>query len=72
MSLLPYFCRLRVPYVGHIWKAVEKGYLEHLGSACCTDDMAEALRILTRNDSMGRQPLAGRGLRIVVRPSGPA
>ena len=28
-------------YVGYIRKAVEKGYLEHPGSACCTDDMFE-------------------------------
>ena len=28
-------------YVGYIRKALEKGYLEHPGSACCTDDMFE-------------------------------
>ena len=44
-SLLPYLCPLCVPwgggYVGYIRKALEKGYLEHPGSACCTDDMFE-------------------------------
>ena len=25
----------------YIWKALEKGYLEHPGPACCTDDMFE-------------------------------
>ena len=25
--------------MGYIRKALEKGYLEHPGSACCTDDM---------------------------------
>ena len=28
-------------YVGYIWRALEKGYLEHPGSACCTDNMSE-------------------------------
>ena len=28
-------------YVGYIRKALEKDYLEHPGSACCTDDMFE-------------------------------
>ena len=28
-------------YVGYIRKALEKGYLEHPGSACCTDNMFE-------------------------------
>ena len=28
-------------YVGYIRKALEKGYLEHAGSSCCTDDMFE-------------------------------
>ena len=28
-------------YVGYIRKALKKGYLEHLGSACCTDSMLE-------------------------------
>ena len=28
-------------YVGYIRKALEKGYLEHPGSACCTDGMLE-------------------------------
>ena len=27
--------------MGYIRKALEKGYLEHPGSACCTDDMFE-------------------------------
>ena len=27
--------------MGYIWKALKKGYLEHPGSACCTDDMFE-------------------------------
>ena len=27
--------------VGYIPKALEKGYLEHPGSGCCTDDMFE-------------------------------
>ena len=33
--------------MGYIRQALEKGYLEHLGSACCTDNMFE---ILKRND----------------------
>ena len=28
-------------YVGYIRKTLEKGYLEHPGSACCTDSMFE-------------------------------
>ena len=31
----------RGEYVGYIQKSLEKGYLEHPGSACCTDDMFE-------------------------------
>ena len=27
--------------MGYIRKALEKGYFEHPGSACCTDDMFE-------------------------------
>ena len=27
--------------MGYIWKTLEKGYFEHPGSACCTDDMFE-------------------------------
>ena len=27
----------------YIWKALEKGYSEHPGSVCCTDDMLEIL-----------------------------
>ena len=27
--------------MGYIRKALERGYLEHPGSACCTDDMFE-------------------------------
>ena len=41
-SFLPYLCPLGVPEVrvcGYIQKALEKGYLEHPGSACCPDDM---------------------------------
>ena len=46
VPLLPHLCPLSVPkggggYVGYIRKALEKGYLEHPGSACCTDDMFE-------------------------------
>ena len=29
--------------MGYIRKALEQGYLEHPGSACCTDDMFEVL-----------------------------
>ena len=44
LSLLPHLCPLCVPcggggYVGYIRKALEKGYSEHPGSACCTDNM---------------------------------
>ena len=46
VPLLPHLCPLSVPnrggrYVGYIRKALENGYLEHPGSACCTDDMFE-------------------------------
>ena len=44
MPLLPHLCPLSVPEVGvcgYIRKALEKGYLEHPGSACCTDEMLE-------------------------------
>ena len=44
VPLLPHFCHLSVPEVGvcgYIRKALEKGYLEHPGSACCTDDLFE-------------------------------
>ena len=44
VPLLLHLCPLSVPkggYVGYIRKALEKGYLEHPGSACCTDDMFE-------------------------------
>ena len=27
--------------MGYIWKAIETGYLEHPGSACCTNKMFE-------------------------------
>ena len=40
--LLPHMCMLSVPRgenVGYIRKALQTGYLEHLGSACCADDM---------------------------------
>ena len=46
-SLLHYLCPRSVlyggggGYVGYIWKALEKGYLEHHASACGTDDMFE-------------------------------
>ena len=48
-----YLCRMRqlggflgvgavvASFVGYIRKALEKGYLEHPGSACCTDGMFE-------------------------------
>ena len=44
LPLLPHLCPLSVPevgYVGYVRKALEKGYSEHPGSACCTDDMFE-------------------------------
>ena len=34
--------------MGYIRKALEKGYLEHPGSACCTDDMFEIFVRLRR------------------------
>ena len=44
-SFLRYLCPLSVSwgggYVGYIGKALEKGYLEHPGSAGCTDNMFE-------------------------------
>ena len=43
--IVPDLCPLCVPwgggYMGYIRKALEKGYLEHPRSACCTDDMFE-------------------------------
>ena len=46
VPLLPHLCPLSVPQggggvYGYIRKALEKGYLEHPGSACCTDNMFE-------------------------------
>ena len=46
IPLLPHLCPMSVPYggggyMGYIRKALEKAYLEHPGSACCTDDMLE-------------------------------
>ena len=46
MPLLPHLRPLSVPkggggYVGYVRKALSKGYLEHPGSAGCTDDMFE-------------------------------
>ena len=45
VPLLPHLCPLSVPKgggdVGYIRKALQKGYLELPGSACCTDDMFE-------------------------------
>ena len=32
--------------MGYIRKALEKGYLEHPGSACCTDNMFELFVLL--------------------------
>ena len=36
---VPNVCPVRGGYVGYIRKGLEKGYLEHPGSACCTDDI---------------------------------
>ena len=44
VPLFRHLCPLSVPEVGifrYIRKALEKGYLERPGSACCTDDMIE-------------------------------
>ena len=44
MPLWPHLCPLSVRlggYVGHIRKALEEGYLEHPGFACCANDMFE-------------------------------
>ena len=38
---VPTVCPVGGGYVGYIWKALEKGYSEHPGSACCTDSMFE-------------------------------
>ena len=39
-SFVPTMCNMGGRgYVGYIRKALEKGYLEHPGSACCTDNM---------------------------------
>ena len=35
-------------YVGYIWNALEKGYLEHPGSACCSDGMFEIFVLFGR------------------------
>ena len=45
-ALVASFVRTECPeggggYMGYVRKALEKGYLEHPGSACCTDDMFE-------------------------------
>ena len=40
-SFVPAECPKGGGYVGYIRKALEKGYLEHPGSACCTDGMFE-------------------------------
>ena len=40
-SFVPAECPKGGGYVGYIRKALEKGYLEHPGSACCTDSMFE-------------------------------
>ena len=32
--------------MGYIWKALEKGYLEHARFACCNDDMFEIFVLL--------------------------
>ena len=52
MLLLPHLCPLCVPwggeYVGYFRKALEKGYLEHPESACCSDGMLEILVLFGR------------------------
>ena len=58
-SFVPAECPKWEGNVGYIRKALEKGYLEHPRSACCTDDMFETfvhfgqcvcvLRILKRH-----------------------
>ena len=40
-SFVPAECPKGGGYVGYIRKALEKGYLEHPGSACCPDSMFE-------------------------------
>ena len=40
-SFVPAECPEGGGYVGYIRKALEKGYLEHPGSACCPDNMFE-------------------------------
>ena len=41
VSFVPAECPVGGGYVGHIRKALEKGYSEHPRVACCTDNMLE-------------------------------
>ena len=48
-SVAPTACPVGGRYVGYIRKAHEKGYLEHPGSACCTDGMFEIFVLFGRH-----------------------
>ena len=56
-SFVPAECPKGGGYLGYIRKALEKGYLEHPGSACCTDDMFE---IFEAQRFLGCVQVAGR------------
>ena len=47
--------------MGYIQKALEKGYLEHPGSACCTDNHGGSGLWAIRRLLPASVPLSGRG-----------
>ena len=54
MSLICAHCvSRRGGYVGYIRKALEKGYLEHPRSACCTEGMIEFLFFVSDSVCVG-------------------